>query len=205
MVDVMVSPPDTMARMNHCIKLAKQEAGALEKVSPDLIRTLLPAFLALNLESRTAIDHELVQILELLGVTDWNPMPASMQALAGLDRQAAPDQATVEAVQKRSRQWCRSTVGYSWFEHGETVAVAIAKQRTVADKQLAVCQDVLEPLRARWQERMARMRLWASHSENARRRRQAQDYAVVSWLLGQDEPVENIELMREVARHSLDW
>ena len=204
-VDVMVSPPDTMARMNHCIKLAKQEAGALEKVSPDLIRTLLPAFLALNLESRTAIDHELVQILELLGVTDWNPMPARVQALAGLDRQAAPDQATIEAVQKRSRQWCGSAVGQSWFEHGEAVARAIANQRTVADKQLAVCRDVLEPLRAQWQERMARMTLWAAHSENARRRRQAQDYAVVSWLLGQVEPVENIEMMREVARRSLDW
>ena len=151
-VDVMVSPPDTVARMNRCIKLAKQEASELEKVSPDLIRTLLPAFLAINLESRTAIDHELVQILELLGVTDWNPMPARVQALAGLDRQAAPDQATIEAVQKRSRQWCGSAVGQSWFEHGEAVARAITNQRTVADKQLAVLSHYAPDGRSVWRE-----------------------------------------------------
>ena len=75
-IDVVVSPPETKTELKKYFALAKQQMTGLEKVSLELIQKQLPVFLALNLKSKIAIDYELVQAMELLNLSDWNPASA---------------------------------------------------------------------------------------------------------------------------------
>ncbi|WP_419831851.1 hypothetical protein [Endozoicomonas atrinae] len=111
-VDVLVTPPAPKHQIQEYVSMMKQQGVAAEKVSLDLIHKQLPFFLALNQKSNIAIDHELVQVMELLGVENWNPESTDLATLFDPLLPETPSQADIASVQKRSES-VRKITGHS--------------------------------------------------------------------------------------------
>ncbi|PVZ65661.1 hypothetical protein [Pelagibaculum spongiae] len=160
-VDVSISPPLTNTFIKQHIKMAKDSIGALEKVSVDLIRKQLPIFISLNKSSNTAIDFNLVQAMELIGATDWNPTEETLTSLCDQSLLTEPTSAEIVTAKKAVARWVDSDLGSSWFE---------------------MLRPGTKQHHSEWAERMLRMALWCQFSASKRRQNQARNFAVVSWL-----------------------
>ena len=198
-IDVVVSPQTKKQEIQQYVSMLKKQARIFEKISLELIHKVLPFFLALNLKSGIAIDHELIQVMELLGIEDWNPNNTDLRQLYDVLLKEIPTTEEITAIQKRSKNWTKSVVGESWFEEPE---------REVTLQQIhsysAFFDAVIEPAREKWGERMGRMALWAFYSGNKNRQKQCRDYAVVSWLLEHSKmPTRDISLLDAIARNSM--
>ena len=200
-VDVMVSPATTRGEVRQYLTMAKSQLGSMEKVSLSLIRQQLPFFIALNLQSKVAIDHELVQAMEMLGLEDWNPETADLSTLYNALLQSTPTQNELDAAQRRSRNWVSAAIGDSWFEMPDK----LAPLRPLNSKNYhRVFEEIFEPARNQWGERMGRMALWCQGATNKRRQNQTRDFAMVSWLLNHsDLPVQDIDLIQAIAKNSV--
>ena len=200
-VDVLVSPATTRGEVKEYLAMAKTQLGNLEKVSLDLVRQQLPFFIALNLKSKIAIDHELVQAMEMLGLEDWNPETADLSTLYNALLQETPAQDDIDAVQMRSRSWINAGIGDSWFEMPDKLAPFLPLN---SKNYHRVFEEVFEPTRNQWGERMGRMALWCQGANNKRRQKQSRDFAMVSWLLNHsDLPVQDIDLIQAIAKNSI--
>lgn len=204
-IDVLVTPPDTKTELKKYFTLARNQATGLEKVSLELIRKQLPIFLALNLKSKIAIDHELVQTMELLGLNDWNPASANLGHLYADLIPLTPSANDIEQVQKRSGRWTTTGVGESWLADD----VKLQKIMTSASGKglhTKICNEALESDRRLWGERLGRMAIWAQHANSKRRQQQSQDYAVASWLMEHSQlPAHEVELLRAIAKNSIEF
>ncbi len=206
-VDVSVSPGDTKKRLSQVLKMGRQHAGVFEKVSADLVTKQIPLFIALNLGSKTTIDAELIRAMELLGLEDWNPKPMDIQSFfieysKGTELSQPPAAKEIADVQIRSCKWPGTPMGDSWLI-SECMEYVLEPGGSVHKSILEACDKYLTPEKQLWQERMQRMSLWASQCNNKKWQKQARDFAVVSWLLGQDFPVHDIKLMARIAERSL--
>ena len=204
-IDVMVTSPETKTELKKYLALAKEQGTGLEKVSLELIQKQLPVFLALNLKSQIAIDHELVQAMELLGLDDWNPASATVGTLYADLIPLTPSTEDIEQVQKRSGKWTTTGVGQTWFSDD-------AKLQRVIDESPAkvlyttICNEILDSNRNLWGERLGRMAIWAQHANSKRRQQQSRDYAVASWLLEHSQlPAHEVELLRAIAKNSIHY
>ena len=194
-VDVMVTPALMKKQINQYVTLMRQQEASVEKVSPDLVHRQLPFFLALNLKSGVSIDHELIQVMELLGVGDWNPDSSHLNCLYNALFPGTPSEEDIRSAQRRSEKWTQTAVGQSWVE--------IPQSRELLEID-SFFKDVIEPTRVKWSERIGRMALWAHYSANKNRQKQSRDYAVISWLLGHsDMPAREIRLLNAIARNSM--
>ncbi|WP_067515040.1 hypothetical protein [Endozoicomonas ascidiicola] len=199
-LDVLVTPPAPKSQVQPYLSMLKQQVVA-EKVSPELIHKQLSFFLALNLKSGIAIDHELVQVMELLGVENWNPDSTGFAALFDALLPEAPSPEDIAAVQKRSSKWTQSAVGQSWFEEPESVG-PFKKLNTLSYE--AFFTEVIEPARGKWAERIGRMALWSHYCTSKNRQKQSRDFALVNWLLAHsDMPAHDISLLNAIARQSM--
>ncbi|WOG27893.1 hypothetical protein [Endozoicomonas sp. 8E] len=204
-IDVMVTPPETKNELKKYLALAKEQEAGMEKVSLELIQTQLPVFLALNLKSKIAIDHELVQAMELLSLDDWNPASAEVGNLYADLIPLTPTTEDIEQAQKKSGKWTTSGVGQSWFSDDARLQKVIDSS-PVQSLCTTICNEVLDSDRHLWGERLGRMAVWAQHAINKRRQQQSQDYAVASWLLEHSQlPTHEIELLRAIAKNSIDY
>ncbi len=200
-VDVLVTPPAPKHQIQQYISMMKQQDAAAEKVSLELIHKQLPFFLALNLKSGVAIDHELVQVMELLGVESWNPESTDLATLFDPLLSGTPSPEDIASVQKRSAKWTQSAVGRSWFEVPDMIG-PFRKLNTRSDETFFA--EVIEPARGKWAERLGRMALWAYYSTNKNRQKQSRDYAIANWLLAHsDMPAQDISLLNAIARNSM--
>lgn len=196
-VDVMVTPALGRKQINQYVSLMKQQETTVERVSPDLIHKQLPFFLALNLKSGISIDHELIQVMELLGVGDWNPDSSHLNRLYDELFPGTPSAEDICLAQKRSERWIRTSFGQSWVEIPDS-------PEAVEWSTDSFFKMVVEPMRAKWSERIGRMALWAHYSISKTRQKQSRDYAVISWLLGHcDVPAREIRLLNAIARNSM--
>ena len=194
-VDVMVTPALLKKQINQYVSLMRQQETSVERVSPDLIHRQLPFFLALNLKSGISIDHELIQAMELLGVSDWNPDSSHLNCLYDALFPGTPSAEDIRSAQRRSEKWTQTAVGQSWIE--------IPQSRELLETD-SFFKDVIEPTRVKWSERIGRMALWAHYSTSKTRQKQSRDYAVISWLLGRyDVPAQEIRLLNAIARNSM--
>lgn len=202
-IDVMVTPPETKTELKRFFALAKQQITGLEKVSFELIKKQLPVFLALNLKSNVAIDHELVQAMELLGLTEWNPASTKISTLYADLIPSAPSAEDIESTQKRSGKWTETGVGQSWFSDDKKLQKVVSSS-PVKGLYTTICNEVLESDRSLWGERLGRMAVWAQHASSKRRQQQSRDYAVASWLLEHSGfPADEVELLRAIAKNSI--
>ena len=204
-IDVMVSPPETKTELKKYFALAKQQMTGLEKVSLELIQTQLPVFLALNLKSKIAIDYELVQAMELLGLSDWNPASAKVSNLYADLIPHSPSAEDIEQAQKRSGKWTETGVGQTWFSDDAKLQKVI-ESSPIKGLCVTICNEVLDPARSLWGERLGRMAVWAQHASSKRRQQQSQDYAIASWLLEHSQlPAYEVELLRAIAKNSIHY
>ncbi len=204
-IDVMVSPPETKTELKKYITLAKEQGTVLEKVSLELIQKQLPVFLALNVSSHTAIDHELIQVMELLGLEEWNPASTSVNELYSELIPQSPSVEDIERVQKRSEKWTETNIGWCWFNDSSELKQVIDRS-SVKGLYKTICNEVLESDRNLWGERMGRMALWAQYANSKRKQQQSQDFAVASWLLEHSElPAFEVELLRAIAKNSVSF
>jgi len=195
-VDVMVTPALGRKQINQYVSLMKQQETSVERVSPDLIHRQLPFFLALNLKSGISIDHELIQVMELLGISDWNPDSSHLNRLYDALFPGTPSAEDIRSAQKHSEKWTQTVVGQSWIE--------IPESREMFGGADSFFKNVIEPTRVKWSERIGRMALWAHYSTSKTRQKQSRDYAVISWLLGHsDMPAREIRLLNAIARNSM--
>ena len=200
-VDVLVTPPAPKSQIQQYVSMMKQQGTAVEKISLELIHRQLPFFLALNLKSGIAIDHELIQVMELLGVESWNPESTDLGTLFDPLLSEPPSPEDIASVQKRSAKWTQSAVGQSWFEEPEMIGPFRTLNTQGYDTFFA---EVIEPARGKWAERVGRMALWAHYSINKNRQKQSRDYATVNWLLAHsDMPAHDISLLNAIARNSM--
>ncbi|USE37573.1 hypothetical protein [Endozoicomonas sp. SCSIO W0465] len=200
-LDVLVTPPVPKRQIQQYVSTMKQQDLAAERVSMELIHKQLPFFLALNLKSGIAIDHELVQVMELLGVEDWNPESTELTTLFNPLLLKAPSLAEIASVQKRSAKWTQSAIGRSWFEAPDMIG-PFSKLNTRSDETFFA--EVIAPARGKWAERLGRMALWAHYCTNKNRQKQSTDYAIANWLLAHsDLPAHEISLLNAIARNSI--
>ena len=174
-VDAWISPSGLKREMMEVIKEGRR-LQAIERTSMELIKLQIPAFLALNASSGTTPDHELIRVLEVIGLESWNPEGQSLKNFLPEALQALPSEEEVNVAQKKSKSWVGKRIGSNWGD-----------------------QEDLEANRENWQERMVRMALWTHYAINKNRNRESRDFAIVSWLLGEDIPFEDIELMNRIA------
>ena len=194
-VDVMVTPALKKKQINQYVTLMRQQETSVERVSPDLVHRQLPFFLALNLKSGVSIDHELIQVMELLGIGDWNPGSSHLNCLYDALFPGTPSEGDIRSAQRRSEKWTQTAIGQSWVE------IPQSPELLEIDNFF---RDVIEPTRVKWSERIGRMALWAHYSANKNRQKQSRDYAVISWLLGRsDVPAREIRLLNAIARNSI--
>lgn len=200
-VDISVSPPETRKKLQQIITSTKQHGVPLEKVSSELIRTLIPPFMALNLSSKTCLSADMLEGMELLGLNNWNPAAARFETLNPelLSFATPPSDQEIANAQKRSVSWTNSAFADSWLIPDAFTITGGTVKKMVSE----ICDQVFEPQKGQWRERMQRMSLWANACENKQRQKQARDFAVVSWLLEQDIPARQIKLLESIAKKSL--
>ena len=204
-IDVLVTPPETKTELKKYLTLAKEQGTGLEKVSLELIQKQLPVFLALNLKSKIAIDHELVQAMELLDLDEWNPASAKVGNLYADLIPLAPSAEDIEQAQKRSGKWTTTGIGQTWFSEDAKLQKVI-DESPVKGLYTTICNKILDSDRKLWGERLGRMAIWAQHANSKSRQQQSQDYAVASWLLEHSQlPAHEVELLRAIAKNSIHY
>ncbi|WP_281645901.1 hypothetical protein [Parendozoicomonas sp. Alg238-R29] len=201
-VDAFVSPPGMKKEMLEVINEARSQMGKMEKITQELVRILLPAFLAEHRHSSLPVDQELIQIMEILELDNWNPEPQNLINFIPAEFLAEADEEEIAKVQKSSSGWCTTTLGSSWFLMEDTVGEVLEGVDTSHCVQ-TVCDELLEHQRSRWQNRMVRMALWSHYGKNKKLKRHTREFLVVHQLLASSLPASDINLMHKIARSTV--
>ncbi|MTI12041.1 hypothetical protein [Sansalvadorimonas verongulae] len=206
-VDALLSPPLFKSEGRTQISMIRKTAGRLEKISPDIVRALVLNYLALHAKSGLHLDFELVRLLEVLGMENWNPEKQNLEQLLPAELLAEPDASEIEAVQKSSLRWHKTGTGQSWFVTDDGLE-EILELVPARQQEAAVCDQILKGQRTLWQERLLRLALWAHHGitskgPNKKLNVLARDFLVVRHLLGTSMPTSEIAFMKGIARLSL--
>ena len=209
-VDSFVSPFGMKKHMLEIVRSARSELGKMEKVSPELLHALLPAFLHTHKQSTLPYEHELIQILEILGLESWNPETKDLLALLPPETLLKADEEEIANVQRLSNRWTATTLCGNWYMEDEPVAKIIEREHTKHDPNTALntsitatCDELLEDQRQLWQNRLVRMALWAHHGKNKRLKRHVREFLVVHQLIESGMRMQDIVLMRDIARKTV--
>ena len=184
-------------------------AGALP-VQRDLLARLVAHFVAVGLKRETPPPPQLAALNELMGGEYWKPEVLSVNATIAELRAGDPDACTparIQEVLNDSRHWPDySSFAVFWFEDDARVEEVLRESvGPVRDWFLrlpvairAIVDDVLEPRRGIWAERLLWMALWARAAER-RAPRPWQDFVIIAEALQQDRPLAQIPLMSAIA------
>ncbi len=184
-------------------------AGALP-VQRDYLPRLVAHFVAVGLDKGTAPPPQLAALNELMGGEYWKPEVLSLRATIAELRAGDPDAFTparIQGVLDDARHWPDYfPFAVSWFEDDARVEAVLRESvGPVRDWSLrlpvsirAIVDDVLEPRRGVWAERLLWMALWARAAEK-RAPRPWQDFLIIAEALEQDRPLAQIPLMNAIA------
>ncbi len=184
-------------------------AGALP-VQRDYLPRLVAHFVAVGLDRGTAPPPQLAALNELMGGEYWKPEVLSLRATIAELRAGDPDAFTparIQGVLDDARHWPDYfPFADSWFEDDARVEAVLRESvGPVRDWSLrlpvsirAIVDDVLEPRRGVWAERLLWMALWARAAEK-RAPRPWQDFLIIAEALQQGRPLGQIPLMNAIA------
>ena len=206
-VDCLSTPPMPLMEIRRTKEAMKHQLGRLEKISLDLVRGLIPHYLTHQIQNGMHIEFELVHLLELIGLEDWNPRTQNLEELLPSELLAVPDETEIAKIQKRAQRWHTKAVGTGWFERDEIVHKLI-DNTPPSQRVAAICDQILDGKRTIWQERMLHMALWSyygvtKNGVNTRMRAMARDFLVMRHLLTTTMPTQDIALMRSIANRSI--
>ena len=200
-VDVVFSAPGRKKICQDIVKETKSRIPSVVRIEPDLVRALIPVFLAEHRQSQVPVDYDLVRVLEVLGMKDWNPQPLQLQSLLPEELFVPADEAELARVQKASKKWS-AKFGMPWFEKGDEFADVLNQSASQKERVNSIC-NALETRRSVWRARMLRMALWAHYSRSIRLNSMARDFVIVSQLLASDLPAREIGLIRSTAADTI--
>ncbi|MHB8763376.1 MAG: SEC-C domain-containing protein [Deferrisomatales bacterium] len=193
---------DTAARL-------RQEVGAVA-VGADYLATVAGHFLWVGAEAGRPPAPPFLQIAELAGAA-WAARPLDFDAaLADLEGAAGPAAFAPAEVQRVLLHGVVGTGRFpgarSWFEDDAAAddAVRRALGQPTVDRAIAqVIQQVLEPRRDRWAERLLWMALWG-RAATERGAPPWKQFAVLARELRRGRPLGELPLMAIVARQTVE-
>jgi hypothetical protein len=184
-------------------------AGALP-VQRDYLPRLVAHFIAVGLDKGIAPPPQLATLNELMGGEYWKPEVLALGATIAELRAGDPDAFTparIQGVLDDARHWPDYfPFAVSWFEDDARVEAVLRESvGPVRDWSLrlpvsirAIVDDVLEPRRGVWAERLLWMALWARAAEK-RAPQPWQDFVIIAEALEQNTPLGHIPLMHAIA------
>jgi len=191
----------------------RRETGA-RGVPEEFLNALLGHFLWVGAREGRPPAPPLLQVAELAGPAGWSPRPLDFaQALAELEQ--APGATALEpSLAERARTGTLAGTEHfretqSWFEDdAETdrvVVKALGGSRSPAAQQKAVARvidELLEPRRQRWLERMVWTTLWARCTAG-KGKPNWQELALVARELHRGRPLRELLLMEQIAERTV--
>lgn len=192
----------------------RSNAGAFP-ASLEFVNLLAPHFIQLGLEQEQPPPATMLGVAEQAGKGYWNPerldLEASLEQFKSADPEAFTPAQRKKILNHSGRWHDEQNFAYSWFEDDaevdELLEERISEQPVVWMEKLSRCaelilQEVIEPKRAMWMERLVWMAYWARSLEG-KRKPAWQPFAVLAELLNRDTPLEEIPLMVKVAETSV--
>lgn len=189
-------------------------SGGVLPVHSDYLRRLVAHFVAVGLGSEAPPPPQLVALNELVGGEYWKPeLVAPDEAIADLLARdpGACTPARVRQVMADAGDWPEHlSVAESWFEDDARIDALLQDLVGPAEDWLprlpfaaaAIVDQILEPRRGVWAERLLWMAIWAKAAES-RPPLPWQDFLIVADALQQDTPLGRIPLMQAIARRSV--
>lgn len=203
-VDTFFTEPTSRRQCEESLRMMADEIYSLD-VEPDYLRQMLPHYLTLNAGGDQPPAPELLQIVEVMGLQEWQPQPFDDEAcLAELQQKhgITLDSQTIAATLKRTRTWLQTRdFAASWFEQGDEIEARIHQyvQQGVPELGLEFTDFILgDEAREKWYHRFVKLALWAD-SNIKKRGPNCADFVVLANALKQPGPLENIPLMRAIA------
>lgn len=172
--------------------------------SLDYLATVLRQGLAINLESGNPPPFGALDIVETFGLAEINPVATSVEALVAMYI-AEIDPACLSAsalttILRESSHWLDAhTILKTWFE--DNVPKLVGSKRAAYEKRLAVL--LTGPLQAR-RRRWAELCAWMAQSLKYRGDADWQGFAIVARELLGTRPIDEIGLMRAIAKTTLE-
>lgn len=203
----------TKREIDAKIRGMTSSGGALP-VQGDYLRRLVAHFVAVGLDNETPPPPQLVALNELVSGDYWKPERVAPGA--GIAELLASDPgafspARVERVLAEAGGWPGNlSLADSWFEDDARVDAVLRERVGPFDDWLprlpfaaaAIVDQILEPKRGVWAERLLWMALWAKASQ-IRPPLPWQDFLIVADALQGDTPLARIPLMHTIALRSV--
>ena len=148
----------------------------------------------------------LLEIAEVLGATEWRAQPLNPAREVNHLLDTAPSEFTTPAAQaaalKRSATWTSNdNLAGSWFEDDQEARSICARLGRTPKKALtALLDEVIEPRRTVWAERLVLMALWAKAGGTDASLPTWIDYTLIARSLYDGTPMARIPLMSAIAK-----
>ncbi len=151
---------------------------------------------------------ELLEVAESLGAAEWRAQRLDYEAeleqmLSGLPSGQGTAAAQLEAV-RRSAEWvAMPELAGSWFEDDESAReICAAYSRTSKKLITALLEEVLEPRRDVWIERLVWMAMWSKAGKPGPGLPRWSDFALVARALIDGAPLAKVPLMTGIAKRT---
>lgn len=214
--DAFFIPLESKRALRDFLDTLNKEIGALE-ISSEYLDQRVCQGLAVGSAAGNVPNHWLVAIAERLGRDQWRAIPfAAKEALAALGRDAtlttgrySSERAREEALEA-SEYWLKNErFASSWFEDDASVDRLIEKAMKKRKNQRdpwgvlnVILNDILEPRRQTWLERLIQTTEWLKEGKKPPITWQ-QMYHVATALADPKVQLDDIPLMVEVAEATL--
>jgi len=213
--DAFLVPLEGKRERNRLLTLLQDETGAIES-SPEYLDQRVCQALADGVAQGKTPSHWLVAIAEQLGRDQWKAVPFDLHAeLASLRLELEKrggkllDESYVRTAHLASAGWpVEQPFAWSWFEDDaevdEVIRKAQGRKRRFNDERCltAILDDILQPRRARWLERLVLTTQWAKAAKRSPVP-WMQLYHVAAALADDKLALQEIPLMIAIAEHTL--
>lgn len=212
-IDAWVTPYLSTTEMKKMIRAFKEDGGA-QPVARWLLERMVGHGLGIGLSRNKALPVGLLEVAEIMGFSNWKPeLIDPEKLLVSLRQELAPRiPAVVGKVLDESESWPMSLpFASSWFEDDRDVDDLLSRLLTVKRLTAAVCtrvvdavvNDILQPRRAQWVERLALTTLWLT-ATTGRPQLAPGKMLLVAEKVATTESFGSVGLMRGVAQVSVN-
>lgn len=188
-----------------------RQVPVLSDVSKHYINTVVCHYIQVGLNTGSPPEVGLLQIAELLGITDWIPQIADMQELLeeiiGDESEDGMNLKIIDEILKTSDIWGTvPVVSDSWFEESQDV-VEFYNSRKVHGDQLTqkIIEKFCEPNRQFWAEKLAWTAFWYNEqpTRHGKKNPLAFNFAILSRELYAGRSMLKIPFMETIARRTI--
>jgi len=168
-------------------------------------------FVAIGLQNNQVPSPLLLGFAEMLGASHWraekfNATLTLNQLILDLNGNSLETD-IITKVLRKSKEWINNKdFAESWFEHDDEVDDIVHNMMHECSKEKqnfsevvdAICTEILEPRRQKWQHRLLWMALWAK-ANTRKNGPNWQDFFILAHALFEGKPVKEIPLMKAIS------